>query len=257
MDIIFYVCIVLFLLVIHTIVPQYMSNNYDDKLEELDILGDPNGLGSLRTGDVIFVKNCTKCKYSNSIMNNGFQFVYRNMFNSFRWYAQGHAPYTHVGIVARLNLNGEERPYICHIDGGAPMYDVLRKKYVSNAGVVVSDWGYINSVGGMVHLYRYKGDDIEKNLLPWVMKNRDTKYPSSMYKLTMSNALQLSRNPEGTMACTDFVENTMYQLGIISSTLISGQSTINDILSIVRSSNYISKPVVLKNNCHISKHFMN
>ena len=255
MDILLCVCIIFILIIIHTVWPHYVYDPQYDKLNTIDVLSSPPDT-DLRTGDIIFVKNCTKCKYTDDYMNNGFQYVYRNMFNTCRWYLTSMAPYTHVAVIVRLNIDGETKPYICHVDGGAPMYDEIRRKYIAGMGVVVSKLNYINTHGGAVHMYRYKGLDIKKNMNKWISTNEKSVYPSSLYKLTMSNALKWDKNPKGVMACTDFVENTLAYMEIISKDLISSQSTINDVVSIVKNNKlYEHTPVVLKNKCYDEKHF--
>lgn len=256
MDILICTCIIFILLITHTIWPKYMYDPGYGKLQVADILKNPPDI-ELRTGDIVFVKNCTKCKYSDDFMNNGFQYVYRNMFNSFRWYITDQAPYTHVAIVIRLNITGKEIPYICHMDGGMPMYDELRKKYIAGNGAVVSSMRHINVCGGVVHVYRYRGESIKKDMLQWIKSNENTKYPHSMYKLTMSNALKWDKNPEGVMACTDFVENTLNHIGVLGKNHVSGQSTINDIFNIVKKNEvYESVPIILKNKCYNTRHFL-
>jgi hypothetical protein len=255
MDILMCLCVVFILLIIHTIWPKYVHDPQYEKFKVVNVLKDPPDI-ELNTGDIVFVNNCAKCKYTDDHMNNGFQYVYRNMFNSFRWYVQGRSPYTHTAIILRLNIDGISKPYICHIDGGAPMYDELRHKYIAGAGPVVSSLHHINVCGGEVHVYKYKGPKIDNDMTPWVMKNRNIKYPNSMYKLTMVNGLQRDKNPDGVMACTDFVENTLHHIGVLDKKFVSGQSTINDVLNIVRTHDcYSHTPVVLKNKCFDAKHF--
>ena len=255
MDILLCVCIVLILLIIHSVWPKYVYNPQYDKLISYDVLKNSPDI-ELDTGDILFVRNCAKCKYTNNPMDTGFQFVYRNMFNSFRWYLIDRAPYTHVAIILKLNVDGVTKPFICHMDGGAPMYDELRHKYIAGVSAVVSSLHHINVCGGVIHLYKYKGPRIKKDMLQWIMKNRNTKYPSSMYKLAMANALKWDKNPEGVMACTDFVENTLHNMNVIGKDMVSGQSTINDIVKLATThENYEHVPVVLKNKCYEAKHF--
>jgi hypothetical protein len=242
------ICIIFILLMIHVLWPIYV---YDPQYYKLDVVTNTD----LQTGDILFVRNCTKCKYNDDFMNNGFQWVYRNMFNSLRWYITKHSPYTHTAVIIRLNIEGEEKPYICHMDGGMPMYDVYRNKYISGTGVVVSNLQYVDTCGGVAHIYKYKGPRIKKNMLPWIESNNNSKYPSSMYKLMMANALKWDTHPKGVMACTDFVENTLNNMGITNKNL-SNQSTINDIVEFVHGNNqYDSTPLVLKNKCYNAKHF--
>jgi hypothetical protein len=245
--------IIFILLIIHTMWPKYV---YDAKYGEMPIIDIFNN-GSdadLRTGDIICVRNCEKCKYSDNTMNNVFQYVYRNMFNAFRWYITNQAPYTHTAVVIRLNINGVEKPYICHMDGGMPMYDEITRSYVSD-GVVVSSLHHIDVCGGMVHMYKYKGPPIKMDIMPWILSNNKSKYPRPMYSLIMANALKLKKNPDGVMACTDFVENTLNYMNILDKKNISGQSTINDICNITKNRVLYNAPVILKNKCCGAKHF--
>ena len=255
MDILMCVCIIFILLIIHSLWPKYVYDPQYEKLKAFNVLKHPPDI-ELDTGDILFVRNCAKCKYTNDPMNNGFQWVYRNMFNSFRWYLTDRAPYTHTAIILRLNVDGMTKPYICHMDGGAPMYDELRHKYIAGVSAVVSSLHHVNVCGGVIHVYKYKGPKIKQDMMQWIMQNRNTKYPSSMYKLAMSNALKWDKNPEGVMACTDFVENTLYKMNVINKDLVSGQSTINDIIRLVKAhKDYEHVPIVLKNKCYEAKHF--
>jgi hypothetical protein len=235
---------------IHTLWPIYV---YDAQYDILKTIKNPDI--ELQTGDILFTRNCTKCKYGDNIMNDSFQLIYKNMFNSFRWYVMSRSPYTHIAVIIRLNIDGEEKPYICHMDGGMPMYDEIRNKYNVGNGAVVSSLQHINIRGGVTHIYKYKGPQIKKNMLHWVKSNNTTKYPSSIYNMAMVNGLQYSIHPKGVMACTDFVENTLNYMGI-SNKKPSDQSTINDIVKFVHDSkHYASTPVVLTNTCYEARHF--
>lgn len=252
MVIIICVYIIIILLLIHTLWPKYVYDAKYDKMPIIDIL--KNGSDAeLHTGDILFMRNCTKCNYSDSIMNNGFQYVYRNMFNTFRWYITNQAPYTHTAIVVRLNIDGIEKPYICHINGGRAVYDEIKQSYVSSR-VAVSSLNHIN-LCGMVHMFKYKGPPIKKDIMPWILSSEKYKYPHSIYALTMSNALKLKKNPDGVMACTDFVENTLNYMDIFDKKNISGQSTIHDVYNITNNRELYYDPVILKNKCCDSKHF--
>jgi hypothetical protein len=221
----------------------------------VNVLKNPPDI-ELNTGDIVFVNNCAKCKYTDDQINNCFQYVYRNMFNSFRWYIQGNAPYTHAAVILKLNVDGISKPYICHIDGGAPMYDELRQEYIAGVGAVVSSPHHINVCGGEVHVHKYKGPRIDNDMTSWVMENRNIKYPHSMCKLAIVNGLKLDKNPSGVMACTDFVENTLHHIGVLDKKFISGQSTINDVVKIALTHDcYNHTPIVLKNKCYDAKHF--
>ena len=255
MNILICFSIIFILILIHTLWPRYVYDPQYEVLDVFDVLKENPDI-RLETGDILFAKNCTKCKYNDNIINNGFQFLFKNTFNSFRWYFMNMVNYTHVAIILRLNINGVEKPYICHIDGGDPMYDVIRKKYISKESAVVCDMDHLNERGGVMHIYKYKGPKIEKDMMYWILKNRNIKYPSSTYNLAMVNALKWCKNPEGVMACTDFVENTLCELNIIDKEIVSGQSTVKDIINIVKyNDHYSNTPIVLKNKCFEEKHF--
>jgi len=254
MDTLLCVCIIFILLMIHTLWPKYVYDAQYDELIAGNVLTEPYDI-DLQTGDIIFIKNCVKCKYDDDFMNNWFQFAYRNMFNTARWYITDQAPYTHTGVIVRLNIDGEEKPYICHVDGGMPMYDELRHKYIAGTGSVVSKLNHINVCGGVVHMYKYIGSPIKKDVIPWIKDKQNSTYPKSIYNLAMSNGLQINKNPTGVMACTDFLENIVCHMGI-SDKKPSGQASINDIVNLVKDNKfYETVPVVLKNKCYEMKHF--
>lgn len=237
MDILMCVCIILVLLVIHTVWPKYVY----DPLGGLPIavLGD-----DLRAGDMLLMKNCVKCKYTDNVLDNGWQFFYRNTFDSFRWYLTDQH-YTHVAIILRINNS----PYICHMDGG-PMYDALLGAYIKGTSVVVSPLSHQDERGGVFHLYRYTGPELP-DAAAWVAKNRGTTYPSRT-TLAKVNALKWGVNPPGVMACTDFVEHTMRHFGI-DAKVPSNQSTISDVFDAVRSNPmYEHVPARVLNKC---RHF--
>jgi hypothetical protein len=256
MEIFICLCVVFILLIIHTSWPKYVYNEEYSKLHVVDILNDPLEI-DLQTGDIMFIKNCVKCSYNTDIMNNWFQYIYKNMFNSFRWYIIDQAPYTHTAVIIKLNIDGKEKPYICHMDGGMAIYDEIREKSISGNGPVTSKLNHINVCGGVIHIYRYKGKKIKKDMLKWINKKYNLKYPPSIYSLMSSNALKWSKNPNGVMACTDFVENALNNMGILDIKCVTGQSTINDILFMInKSSLYDSVPIILKNKCYNNRHFV-
>lgn len=246
MDILICVCIIFILLITHALWPKYVYNARYDSLKVAD--------NDLNTGDIILIRNCTKCKYNNDHMNNGFQWVYRNLFNSLRWYIIDQASYTHTAIIIRLNIDGQEKPYMCHMDGGMPMYDEYRKKYIAGTGFVVSDLKYVNECGGVINVYKYKGPQIKKDMRYWINSNNDINYPN-IYKLIMTNGLKYDTHKKNVMACTDLIENALRYMEITDKKP-TGQSTINDILTFIRDSAHYDKiPMVVNNKCYESKHF--
>lgn len=247
-------CIILLLIVIHTIWPQLVFDPLYDKIETYDILNSKSDI-SLETGDILFFKNCTRCKCNDSIVNNIFQTTMKNTFNSFRWYVMGLCDYTHVAIIIKLEVDGITKPYICHIDGGRPMYDILRKRYIHRESLVVCDLNHINVRGGLIHLYKYKGPEIKKDMMDWVLINREIKYPSNIHDLITVNAFKWYKHPTGIMACTDLVENTLIYIDIIKNKNATGNYTMNDALDFVSNSHLYEGPLGIKNNCYDNMHF--
>jgi hypothetical protein len=205
---------------------------------------------NFQTGDVIFINNCAKCKYSDSLMNNGFQFLYRNTFNSFRWYLTDQVHYTHVAVVVRLNLDGEENPYLAHVDGGSPMYDELGKKWVTGNGIVLSKMDFVDKRGEAV-VFRYLGSKI-KPMINWLRLNHNIKYPSYLH-LIAANSLKIRKNPHKIMACTDFAEYILYEMGIFKKKP-SNQATLRDILNFVNENALYDRPALVKNSHHFLRH---
>lgn len=246
-------CIIFILLLVHTIWPKYVYDPQYEELKVVDILKSPSDI-ELNTGDIIFVKNCTKCKYNGDISNDVFcQFIGRNMFNSFRWYCMDRINYTHVAMIVKI----DNKPYICHKydRSSPPIFDMVDED-THQKGITLSDLDFINSTVGAVHIYRYTGPEIVKDMKEWVDRNSHVEYPKSIFNVAMANALKYTKNPTGVMACTDFIENTLAHLDLLDKKYISNQSTIKDIYDIIQSHKYYEHvPMVLKNNCHDYKHF--
>lgn len=244
------IAIILILLIIHAVWPKYVYNPGYEDIQIVDILKDQPDM-DLQTGDIVLFKSCVKCRYNDSFMDNWFSYFYKNTFNSFRWYLLDEQ-YTHASIIICL----DDKPYICHMDGGDPMYDELQKKWVKKVSCVVSGYGHINRRGGVMHIYKYKGPPIKKNMMPWIEKNRNTHYPKSFVNLVKVNALKWGTHPSGIKACTDFVESTLHYAGVLNSEHVSKQSTISDIVKLVKTNeNYEHIPVMVKNKCYENRHF--
>jgi hypothetical protein len=249
MDILVCVVIILLLIIVHTVWPKYCYDPRYDKLESIAVL-DPENPPDLQTGDIILMKNCPRCKFTSNILDNGWQMTFKKAFNSFRGYITD-VEYTHVAIVLKI----EGIPYMCHIDGGDAMFDEFKKKYLKGVSIVISGMRHINVRGGPIHLFRYTGPKIKKNMKPWVDRNRKIRYPGSGLKLLLANGMQWCKNPKGTMACTDFVEHTLRNLKLLKRKP-SQQSTLFDICQFIKASpDYNSVPLILKNKCYDEKHF--
>lgn len=251
MDLLWCVCIILVLIIIHTLWPKYVYDPKYDKFKVVDMSKCPPDI-NLRTGDIVLFRSCVKCKYKKSIMYDAFLYTYLNAFDSFRWYIIDQQQYTHSGVVIRIN----NIPYIVHLDGGKPMFDEIEQQWMAKTGCVVTGMNHLNDRGGIVHVYRYKGPQINKDMMPWIIKNRQTKYPKSVLNLIKINGFGYGAHPDGVSACTDFVESTLHHMGIINEEDVSRHSTIRDIFNIVMSNpNYEHVPIVLKNKCYNNKHF--
>jgi hypothetical protein len=239
------VCIILILIVAHTAWPKYVYNPMYGQLKISEISHDV-----LETGDIIFMKNCPTCKLSSNVLNNMWQMSGKKTFNSFRWYVND-IHYTHVAIVLRIN----NIPYICHIDGGDPMFDALEKQYMPKK-LTVSDLSHVDVRGGPIHLFRYIGPEITSDMSQWIDKNRGVCYPPSNVKLVMANGLQWCKNPEKKMACTDFVEHTLNFLSILPYEPTQN-ATLKGLHTFIHASNvYDSIPIILNNKCQKQKHFL-
>lgn len=251
MDLLWCICIILVLIFIHILWPKFVYDPKYDKYKVADVSKYPPDI-KLRTGDIVLFRSCVKCKYKDSIMDDAFMYIYKNAFDSFRWYIIDQQQYTHTGVVIRLN----NKPYIVHIDGGSPMFDELEQRWIAQTSCVVTGMNHLDDRGGIAHVYRYNGPEINKDMMPWVMKNRKTTYPKSLLNLIKVNGFGWGTHPDGVSACTDFVESTLHHIGILNKEDISRHASLSDIFSIVMSNpNYEHVPVVLKNKCYINKHF--
>lgn len=245
MEIITCIIIILILIVIHTLWAKYIYDpGYDMfALDILDIENPPD----LHTGDIIFMKNCPQCKCTDDILDNGWQMTYKKVFNTFRQYIT-EVNYTHVAIV--LKLNG--KPYICHIDGGDPMFDEITNTRLSGS-VTVSGMNHINARGGPITLFRYTGTPIEKNMMTWIDRHRSIKYPTGL-RLLVANGMQWGKNSTGVMACTDFVESTLIHLELMKKKP-SQQCSLSDIYKFILDSGSYSSAIIIKNKCYYERHF--
>jgi hypothetical protein len=243
MDLLLGVCFVFILLIIHAVLPSYIYDPNYGTLEALDLNND------LRTGDVILMKQCIKCKYTDNYLDNGWLFFYKNIFNTFRWYLTDEH-YTHVAIVLRI----DDKPYICHVDKGS-MYDVSLEKEVHGTGLVISPLEHMDSRGGIFHLYKYTGPTITQDLAPLIKYTRNTCYPKNLYELAKVNGAKCGKHTKGIMACTDFIEYVWHALKIVD-TPPSRCGTLTDIFRLVRHHPlYNPVPYHIKNKCYNNAHF--
>lgn len=249
MDILICICIILILLIIHAAWPGYCftQNKYESiSLEKFE--------RTIDTGDILLFRMCCKCKYKKSwtgdvLLDNAFIYTYGNLFNSLRGYVI-EKPYTHVAIIIKI----KERPYIVHMDGNY-MFDELLQQWISGASCVVSGMQHLNRRGGVIHLHKYIGPRITKDMEPCIKKNRNTTYPS-FSNLIKVNGLKADKHLHGIQACTDFVENVLAYSDIIKKEDVTRQSSIKDICTIATTHPlYNHSPIALRNKCYKNKHF--
>ncbi len=189
-----------------------------------------------KTGDLVFMKNCTYCKCS-SVGRAIWELTAKTLFNSARWYITGEH-HTHVAVV--VHMNGE--PHLAHIDGGDPLPDVITGT-MSN-GVSISPLSHLDTRGGPAVLYRCK-----KNIDTWA-KTTAT-YPNFL-NLILVNVFKLKKNKPDVMACTDFVEWFLHDAGLAG--VPSRCATLTDIRNIAQSDLY-GEPHLIKNKCFVRGHY--
>lgn len=239
------VLIIITLLIIHVFVSsvKYCFKKY--KLKSANI----NDI-DLNTGDILMFKNCIKCGYGDSMVDNINRCINKRLFNAFRHYVM-ESKYTHVAVIIKIG----DVPYICHIDGGAQMYDAMLDKYLK-CKTSFCDLEHVNDRGGDIHFYKYNGTVktlSQSEMNTFVEDCRKFIYPPSLSSLVTINVFKYGTHPDGVKACTDFAEVVLKKMNILLRD-VSNQATIVDMTDIISDNNYEKKPIRIENKCYHENH---
>ena len=163
----------------------------------------------LRTGDIVMMKYETPCFYNGPNGSNTSIYFGKAIADSIQYYSQGH--FTHAGVIMVVN----NVPYVFHLTDD-PNKDEYTGKYVSGTPALCST-EFLQSYRGNIYLLKHSGNvNVDTMKVIKNIYSRNVMLEGTISGCVWNNGLKFGKNSDNKYMCTDFVEDVLSQLGILS-----------------------------------------